>query len=89
MSQALPFPEQMDNMQCRVCNNPNLVFVKFLHGEYHHRDVPLYKCRACSSYFSQPERFETQAEFGDVFSLQWDLSIADSNRKKRKRSSPR
>ena len=59
-------------MQCRVCRS-NVHFVKYLHGEYRHGDVPLFRCKDCRSFFSVPAEFEGDSDLSQVNSVEWHL----------------
>jgi 2-polyprenyl-3-methyl-5-hydroxy-6-metoxy-1,4-benzoquinol methylase len=37
---------------CRICNNDNLVLVRYLCGKIGRKDIPLFKCPKCSSFFT-------------------------------------
>lgn len=58
---------------CRICGHAPLRFVKLLHGELWHDDVPLLACAGCASWLTIPERFEGEAELGRVNSVAWHL----------------
>ena len=67
---------------CRVCRARPLAFVKVLHGEYRHRDVPLYRCAACKCLFTLPQRYEDETDLGHVNSIEWHLMGLPYNQRK-------
>jgi SAM-dependent methyltransferase len=68
--------------QCRVCLGLALQFVKYVHGEYRHGDVPLFRCRECSCFFTTPGRFEDATDLSAVNSIEWHLRGLPYNLKK-------
>jgi 2-polyprenyl-3-methyl-5-hydroxy-6-metoxy-1,4-benzoquinol methylase len=72
----LPVSQPADQLltQCRVCRGNTLHFVKHLHGEYRHGDVPLLRCSSCGCLFTTPSEFEGDADLSRVNSIEWHLA---------------
>lgn len=70
------------SLECRVCTNSPLEYVKLVHGEHRHDDVPLYRCRSCRSHFSVPKKFAGSDEISRFNIVQWHLLAAEYNVRK-------
>ncbi|HEX4885883.1 MAG TPA: class I SAM-dependent methyltransferase [Casimicrobiaceae bacterium] len=67
---------------CRVCAAAPLRYVKLLHGEYWHDDVPLFCCQGCRCWFTFPQRLEGATDLSRVNSVEWHLrGLAHNERK--------
>jgi SAM-dependent methyltransferase len=73
---------EASGVRCRICEGDAVRFVRWVHGEYRHDDVALFRCEGCESWMTTPEAPERAEDLGQVNSVAWHLSGLEYNQRK-------